>query len=89
MPREVLLEMERHGRVMLVRAIDTESLLEVSFQAPVATPHGDIERLALAKIAFRLSKENERNTKAPAKATPTGSSGSNLVQANARRGLVA
>lgn len=49
---EILLEMNRIGSAMEVRAISAGDGLEISFSAPANTLRSDIERLARSKLAY-------------------------------------
>ena len=49
---EILLEMNRIGGAMEVRAISAGDGLEVSFSAPANTPQSDIQRLARSKLGY-------------------------------------
>ncbi len=56
---EILLEMNRIGGAMEVRAVSTADGLEVVFTAPSNAAHGDIERVARAKLAYVRAKAQE------------------------------
>lgn len=62
---EILIEMNRIGNAMEVRAISAGDGLEVSFTAPANTAQSDIDRLARAKLAYVRRK-------AQSDGTPTG-----------------
>ena len=49
---EILIEMNRIGGAMEVRAISASDGLEVSFSAPSNTPQSDIQRLARSKLGY-------------------------------------
>ena len=49
---EILVEMNRIGSAMEVRAISAGDGLEISFSAPANTPQSDIQRLARSKLAY-------------------------------------
>lgn len=49
---EILIEMNRIGGAMEVRAISAGDGLEVSFSAPANAAQSDIQRLARAKLAY-------------------------------------
>ena len=51
-----IVEMRRYGAAVKVTAIDPESLIEVSFQAPAATPQTTLHQLALAKLARAIAR---------------------------------
>jgi hypothetical protein len=53
---EIILEINRMGGAIEVRAISTGDGLEVSFAAPIHAPKGDLERLARTKLAYVRSK---------------------------------
>ena len=53
---EILLEMNRIGGAMEVRAVSTSDGLEVVFTAPANAAQADIERLARAKLAYVRSR---------------------------------
>ena len=55
---EILLEINRIGGALEVRAISAGDGLEVSFAAPVTAPKQDLERLARAKLAYVRSKRS-------------------------------
>ena len=46
-----ILEIRQLGRACKVTAIDPQSLIEVSFQAPASIPARALHRLALQKLA--------------------------------------
>jgi hypothetical protein len=49
---EIILEMNRIGSAVEVRAISTGDGLEVSFTAPANTAQSDLQRLARQKLAY-------------------------------------
>jgi hypothetical protein len=49
---EILIEMNRIGGSLEVRAISTSDDLEVVFTAPASAAKSDIEKLARAKLAY-------------------------------------
>ena len=49
---EILIETRALGSALLVSALDTATLDEVRFQAPVGTPRNAIEKLARDKLAY-------------------------------------
>jgi hypothetical protein len=60
--REILLEMNRIGNAMEVRAISAGDGLEISFTAPASSAQSDIDRLARAKLAYvRRKMQGEGN----------------------------
>ena len=54
---EILLELNRIGGAIEVRAVSAGDGLEVMFTAPASTAKSDIERLARAKLAYVRSKD--------------------------------
>ncbi len=69
---EILIEMNRIGGAMEVRAISAEDGLEVVFAAPANAAKPDIENLARAKLAYVRRKASGGD--APAK-KPDGKGG--------------
>jgi hypothetical protein len=69
---EILIEMNRIGGAMEVRAVSAGDGLEVVFTAPSNAAQGDIERVARAKLAYVRAKA--RGEGAPAK-KPDGKGG--------------
>jgi hypothetical protein len=55
---EILLELNRIGGAIEVRAISAGDGLEVSFAAPASAAHSDLERLARAKLHYVRSKSD-------------------------------
>jgi hypothetical protein len=53
---EILLEMNRIGGAIEVRAVSAGDGLEVVFTAPASAAQADIERLARAKLIYVRSK---------------------------------
>jgi ribosomal protein L19 len=53
---EILLEFNRIGGTMEVRAVSAGDGLEVAFTAPSSAAQADIERLARAKLAYVRSR---------------------------------
>lgn len=49
---EILIEMNRIGSAMEVRAISAGDGLEISFSAPAGAARSDIERLARSKLGY-------------------------------------
>jgi hypothetical protein len=49
---EIILEMNRLGGALEVRAISASDGLEVSFSAPASTAQADLQRLARQKLAY-------------------------------------
>lgn len=56
---EILIEMNRIGGAMEVRAVSCGDGLEVSFTAPSNAPQGDLERLARQKLAYVRAKAKD------------------------------
>lgn len=54
---EILIEMNRVGGALEVRAISTADGLEIVFSAPANAARSDIEYLARAKLAYVRRKE--------------------------------
>lgn len=59
---EILIEMNRIGGSMEVRAISTSDGLEIVFTAPSNAPKGDVEKLARAKLAYVRKKSEGQKT---------------------------
>lgn len=57
--RDIIVEITVHGGSQRVSAIDTESLVEVVFQAPLSADPVSIERLARQKLAWRLARRGD------------------------------
>lgn len=57
---EILIEMNRIGGSMEVRAISAADGLEIVFTAPSSAPKGDIEKLARAKLGYVRRKSAEQ-----------------------------
>lgn len=55
---EVYLEIQQTPGGLDVRAVDASDGLEVSFIAPLNTTRGQLERLALAKLAYVRRKNS-------------------------------
>lgn len=53
---EILVELNRIGGAIEVRAVSAGDGLEVAFTAPANAAHADIERLARSKLAYVRSK---------------------------------
>lgn len=70
---EILIEMNRIGKAMEVRAISAGDGLEVSFTAPTNTAQSDIDRLARSKLAY-VRRKLQGDGKAPGK-KPDGKGG--------------
>jgi hypothetical protein len=70
---EILLELNRIGNAMEVRAISVSDGLEVSFTAPANTIQSDVERLARSKLAYVRRKAQGDGTSSEKK--PGGKGG--------------
>lgn len=55
---EILLEMNRIGAALEVRAVSASDGLEIVFTAPVNAAQADIERLARLKLSYVRSKSS-------------------------------
>lgn len=53
---DVLLEYQRFGAIVRVRALDPATLTEVTIQAPANTPQPVLARTATAKLRYVLAK---------------------------------
>lgn len=62
---EILIEMNRIGGAMEVRAISASDGLEVVFTAPSSAAKSDIEKLARAKLAYVRRKATDPNPPKP------------------------
>lgn len=64
---EILIEMNRIGGAMEVRAISAGDGLEVAFAVPANTAQSDIQRLARSKLAYvrRKAAGGDAKTKKP------------------------
>jgi len=56
--RKIILELTTIGASQKVTAVDEASGTEVSFIAPAAAAHADIERLARAKLDYVLKRKS-------------------------------
>ncbi len=70
---EILIEMNRIGNAMEVRAISAADGLEVSFTAPANSAQSDIDRLARAKLGYVRRKSQGDAT--PSGKKPDGKGG--------------
>ena len=70
---EILIEMNRIGGAMEVRAISTADDLEVVFSCPANAAKSDIEKLARAKLAYVRRKKSGDPSVAPKR--PDGKGG--------------
>ncbi len=57
--RDIYLEIQVVGKAARVAAVDSLTAEEVVFQVPANTSRLEIERLALAKLNYKLSKDTE------------------------------
>ncbi len=57
-PRDVLMEVTLLGSVARVAAVDSATGTEVTFQAPATTARADLQRLAVAKLAYALRRRS-------------------------------
>lgn len=53
---EIILEINRVGSALEVRAVSAGDGLEVTFPAPANAPKGDLERVARSKLAYVRSR---------------------------------
>ena len=56
-PGEVFIEYTRVGKSVRVTAIDADTGVEVSFQAPVSLGSDDMQALAIQKLRYVLKKQ--------------------------------
>lgn len=54
--QETIIEIQRIGAIARVSAIDPESYLEVTIQAPARLSDDELSRVAIAKLNYRLKK---------------------------------
>lgn len=54
---DVLLEYQRFGTIVRVRAMDPATLTEVTLQGPASTPQAALARTAVAKLRYVLAKK--------------------------------
>jgi hypothetical protein len=73
--REILLEINRFGDAIEVRAVSSGDGLEVVFAAPASAKQTDIERLARAKLTYVRSRKSGEGQGEPAKDPPKDSGG--------------
>lgn len=64
---EILIEMNRIGGAMEVRAISASDGLEIVFTAPSNAPKGDVEKLARAKLNYVRKKSEGQGNEGPQK----------------------
>jgi hypothetical protein len=65
---EILIEMNRIGGAMDVRAVSASDGLEVAFAVPANAAQSDIQRLARSKLAYvrrKMAGEGARSGKKP------------------------
>lgn len=75
---EILIEINRIGGAMEVRAISAGDGLEVSFSAPANTAQSDIQRLARAKLTYvrrKMVGETQPNTQTSDRGRKDGKGG--------------
>jgi hypothetical protein len=60
---EILIEMNRIGGAMEVRAVSAADGLEVVFTAPASAAQVDVERLARAKLGYVRRKSEGQETR--------------------------
>jgi hypothetical protein len=72
---EILIEMNRIGGAMEVRAVSAGDGLEVVFTAPANAGQADIERVARAKLAYVRAKARDERSEDEPKKTPSGKGG--------------
>jgi hypothetical protein len=65
--REILLEINRFGDAIEVRAVSSGDGLEVVFAAPASARQTDIERLARAKLIYVRSRTGDGGQGEPSK----------------------
>ena len=58
--REVLFEFRPRGALVQVYAVDPETLTEVSTLGPATAALADLQRLALAKLEYVMSRQDRR-----------------------------
>lgn len=56
---DIIIEIQTIGGSQRVSAFDTQSLIEVVFQAPLGTDRATLDRLARQKLAYRLSRAGQ------------------------------
>ena len=72
---EILLELNRVGNAVEVRAVSAGDGLEVMFTAPASAAKSDIERLARAKLTYVRSKDKDGGQGGPPGNTGGGRGG--------------
>lgn len=55
---EIILEINRMGGAMEVRAVSASDGLEVTFPAPISASNADLERVARSKLAYVRSRRS-------------------------------
>jgi hypothetical protein len=73
---EIILEMNRIGGAVEVRAISTGDGLEVSFTAPANTAQSDLQRLARQKLAYVRTRAEKKGGQGSGKKEPPSGGGS-------------
>lgn len=79
---EILIEMNRIGGAMEVRAVSAVDGLEVVFTAPASAGKIDIERLARAKLGYVRRKSEDQKLR-------EGEGGDGPQKPGGKRGLIA
>lgn len=73
--REIYLEILAVGQALRVAAIDAETAEEVVFQVPKHASRSEIERLAVAKVEWKLKRLAGEGDSDPEKKRPDTGSG--------------
>lgn len=60
-PKDVIIETQRVGTALKVSAVDTRSLLEVSFVAPASADRLSIDRLAVQKLTYAANRRARKS----------------------------
>jgi hypothetical protein len=76
---EIILEMNRIGGAVEVRAISTGDGLEVSFSAPASTAQSDLQRLARQKLAYVRTRAEKGGQGSGKKEPPPGGGRGGIV----------
>jgi hypothetical protein len=69
---EIILEINRMGNAMEVRAVSAGDGLEVTFPAPVNASKTDLERVARSKLAYVRSRRSGGHGHDPSDDGPSG-----------------
>lgn len=59
--RETIIEFLPYGTIMRVNAVDSATGIEVSIQGPIGASQAALERVAIAKLQYKLNKSGHRN----------------------------